>query len=401
MAGTDGTSRSRWACGLHRNVILLGLVSFLTDVSSEMILPLLPLFITTLGGGGLAVGVVSGMGDAVADLLKVFAGHRSDRSGRRKPLVFAGYGVSAVAKMFYPLSVTWWHLVLVRPLERVGKGLRTAPRDALIADCADEAIRGKAFGFHRTMDTAGAVLGSVLALVLFWLWKLDIRQILALAAVVAFASLIPLAAVREDAGRPAGQSRLVMDLRRLSPAARRFLLCGTLFALGHFSYMFFLLKAAVFGGQSRVIMPLILYIWFNVVYTAGAFPAGRWSDVVGRKTVVALGYLVFAIASLGVGLSSSVASLVFFFAVYGVAQALTEATQRAFMADLSLAETRAAALGAYHTATGLTALPAGLAAGFLWQYAAPALTFVYGALLALMAAVLLWRWVPSPSGPAD
>ncbi len=375
--------------------MLLAVVSFLTDLSSETILPLLPLHLTALGATGAAVGLVGGLGDAVADLLKVFSGYVADRLGRRKPLVVAGYALSAGGKLLFPLATSWQQLLVFRPLERVGKGLRSAPRDALIADLADPAVRGHAFGFHRAMDTAGAIAGTCLGLVLVGVLGLSVRSALLVGAILAFAALPLLVLVREEARSPVRVS-LRWQLGSLPGHIRRLLLVGLVFGLGKVSYMFFLLQASrQFPERLATVVPLVLYLWFNLVYTLTASPAGRWSDRAGRRPVLLTGLVVLAASSLGVGLARSALGLAVFFAGYGVAHGLLEGNLRALVGDLSPASARGTSLGLFHTVSGLAALPGGLMAGLLWDRLGPTWAFVWGAVLALAAAALLAALKPT------
>lgn len=375
------------------NILLLGLVSFLTDTSSEMIFPLLPFFIAALGGTELAIGLIGGLGDSVASVLKVFSGYWSDKSGKRKVLVSSGYLTSSVSKLFLSLSRVWQHVLVLIPLERVGKGLRTAPRDAMIADYSKEEVRGKAFGLHRTLDTGGAIAGSTLALILFWFIKLEFMAIIFLAAFMAFSALIPLYFVKERRAK-SRRVTLRISLAGLSHPLRLFIVIATVFALGNFTYMFFLLKAQQFFAgllteRTAFAVSMLLYIWFNVVYASLSFPMGILSDKVGRRAVLFIGYLLFGFTCLGFAFSSSLVSLVVFFALYGLFYATVEANQRAFISDLAPKELRGTALGTFHTTIGLATLPSGIIAGALWQYIDPTATFLYGSALGFLAAALL------------
>ena len=375
--------------GLGINIALLGMASFITDVSSDMIQPILPLFIIALGGAGLAVGLIGGLGDSIAGVLKILSGYISDKTGRRKPFVVAGYGSSSVSKLFFPTSSAWAHMLALRPIERIGKGLRTAPRDAIIADSAAQEIRGKAFGLHRALDSAGAILGSSLALALYWFLGWDFPSILLVAALIAFVALVPLVFVREVPRDPK-PTTLSISLRALPGHLRFFVLVATLFALGNFTYMFFILKGwDVLPSDTADIVIILLYIWFNIVYTAFSTPSGMLSDKIGRKAVLLLGYLLFGVTCVVIILPSSLELLIIVFTLYGLVNALIEGTQRALASDLVESKLRGTALGTFHTAVSLATLPAGIFAGLLWEYVDPVATFVYGASLALISVVLL------------
>lgn len=379
--------------GVSLNVIILGAVSFITDLSSEMIMPLLPFFITALGGAGIAIGLVGGVGDGLSSLLQVFSGYWSDKLPRRKPLVFIGYAVSSLFKLFLTLSLVWQHVLAARVLERVGKGLRTAPRDALIADSVDESIRGKAFGLHRALDTAGAATGSVVAMLLFWFLGLEIRSILIVAAVIAIAALPFLGWVKERKREPP-QATMAITFRDLPVTFRLFLLASTTFGLANFTYMFFILRARDFfitgyNQKEAIVAAIGLYVLYNVVYSVLALPMGSLSDRLGRGKLLAAGYFLFGLTGLGFALAKSGAWLLILFGLYGTVHAIVETTQRAFGCDLSPVESRGAALGLIHTSTGLALILGSLIAGQLWDLMGPAATFFYGAAVACVAGTIL------------
>ncbi len=384
--------KNRFLAGIGVNIILLGIVSFITDVSSEMMLAILPMFILSLGGAGMAVGLIGGLGDSVAGILKVFSGYWSDKVGRRKPFVFWGYLTSSIAKLFFPLSQSWLTLLFLRPIERIGRGLRTAPRDALIASSSKGEVRGKAFGIHRAADTSGAVLGAALALILYFFLKFDFKPILLISAIIAFFALIPLFSVREEARRPKEDIAFRISLKNLPIGFKKYLLAATIFALANFTYMFFILKARVVFGdrfpQRPATIPIILYIWFNIIYALFSIPGGMLSDRIGRKRVILLGYLFYTLTCLGFAFSSSLISFTILFALYGIFFALIEANQRAYASDFVKEKLRGTALGTFHSMVSLVMLPSGLIAGFLWNLDS-SLPFIYGAALSLIAILIL------------
>ena len=375
--------------GRKRNVLLLGLTSFLNDASSEMIAPLLPFLITSLGGGGMAVGLIGGLRESVSSILKVFFGWWSDRAGRRKPFVVTGYLSSAAFKLGLALSVTWPQVAVASSLERVGKGVRTAPRDAIIAESMP-LRRGAGFGIHRAMDTTGAILGSLLVLYLFWFRGMDIKALILLASLMAFFSLLPLWWVKEEAAAPKGGS-LLLGLRELPPRLKGFVLMASLFALGNFSYMFFLLRAQGafaerMGQRPSAALSLLLYVVFNISYAALAIPAGTLSDRWGKRRTIISGYLLFALLCLAFPVVKTTFGLGGLFLLYGVVYALLEGNQRAYVADLAPQGLQGTALGVYHTLVGLAALPSSVVAGLLWEVR-PLYTFLYGAAMAIAAAL--------------
>ncbi len=380
--------------GEKRNIYLLGLVSLLNDASSEIIQPILPLFIASLGAGGIAIGLIGGLSDGLPSLLKVVSGCWSDRLGRRKPLVASGYIISAAGKLLLAIAASWQQVFVLKTVERSGKGIRSAPRDAIIAESAPREGRGRGFGVHRALDSLGAVIGSVLAYLL-WQGGMDFRNIFVVAGIVAFVALIPLIPVRERSRSPVCPLRPGLSL--ISPNLGKFVAIASLFALANFSYMFFILRATdFFSGSMAVGAPLLLYILFNLVYSIFSIPSGSWSDRAGRKKVLSVGYALFALVSLGFALVSSAPGLVLLFALYGLVFAIVDGAERAFVSDLCEAEVRGTGLGVYYGAVGVSAIGSGVVAGFLWQYLNAEATFLFGASAAFMASILLVK-MQSPS----
>lgn len=378
---------------VSKTVLLLSVVSLLNDLSSEMIMAVLPLFITALGGGGLSVGLIGGIEESIKSILSAFMGYFSDRSARRGPFVIAGYAVSSLSKLALPFSGTWVNVLGLRFLDRTGKGLRTAPRDAMIADSIDLNIRGLNFGFHRAMDTAGALLGSLAAFLLFWVFALELKPIILLGGVLALISLLPLFFVRERPHSPPPNT-FITGLRQLPKAFQLNLAAMTIFALANFSYMFFLLKvSAAFTDKLAIGMPLAMYIVFNTAYTLLPIPFGILSDKIGRRNVLVMGYSLFGLMCLGFAFSDAPLAFGILFVLYGTSYACIEGNQRAFVSDLANPQERGTALGVFHFSIGIAALLGSLLAGFLWQFFAPEVTFFYGGALALLGALAL-RLVP-------
>ncbi len=372
--------------GVSLNVLLLGLVSALNDISSEMIMPILPMFITALGGAGLVVGLVGGIRDSVSSLLKVFAGFWSDKSGKRKIFVVSGYVTSAIFKTILAFSRAWYSVMLFLGLERAGKGIRDAPRDAMIAESMPKK-RGRGFGWHRTLDTSGAIVGSFFVFVLFWFLNFSFKNIILIAGLIAFVSLVPLSFVKEKKIQPKKISFKV-SLKKLPKKLKFFIFIAGMFALANFSYMFFILKASEsFSGKLSVGVPILLYILFSIFYAAFAIPAGNLSDKIGRKKVLLLGYSLFSLTSLGFAFFHSIILLIILFALYGVVFALVDGNQRAYVADLS-GKLKATALGTFHTTIGLITLPASLIAGFLWQTIMPSAAFIYASIISFISVLL-------------
>lgn len=380
----------------RRNVLLLGLVSFINDTASKIIIPLLPLFIAHQGGNGLAIGLIAGLSDSVASLMKLLAGYWSDRFAHRMPFVFSGYLIASFSKLLLAFSTSWPQTLALRIGERLGKGIRSAPRDALLASATKQKTRGRGFGIHRAMDSGGALFGTLLVLGLYWFLNLDFEAIFLIAGIISFVSLIPLFWVRETRGKI--NHKLKLNIRGLPPTLKRFMLIAFTYALANFSYMFFILRAqGAFEGRMAVAIPLLLYALFQLSSTLFAIPAGVLSDRVGRQRVLIVGYGLFTLLCMGFLYAESLLPLLLLFLLYGLNFAFVEATERAYVADLAGQEERGTALGAYHMATSLAALPAGLLAGLLWDIN-PLYTFATGALLSFAAMAMLIA-MPSPSNP--
>jgi MFS family permease len=377
--------------GISANVVILGLVSFLTDVSSEMIYPLLPLFVASLPGGSAAfLGLIEGAAETTAALLKLVSGSYSDRIRSRKGLVLAGYGMSALARPLIALAVSPLGVLLVRMSDRVGKGVRTSPRDALIADSSPPDGRGKAFGFHRSMDHAGAVVGPLLATVALYVWANDLRRVFWLAAIpglLAVALIIfKLREVPREVVPLSTAKRLLPGPLPRGPI-RGYLAILLLFTLGNSSDAFLLLKA----GQSGMSASRVALLWtaFHVVKMLATMPFGALSDRIGRKRVIICGWVVYALAYAGFALAASQWQIWCVFLFYGIFYGLTEGAEKAFVADMAPAEQTGTAFGWYNLAVGVGALPASLIFGAIWTWAGPAAAFTFGAGLAAVAALLL------------
>ncbi len=375
----------------RRNIRFLGLTSFFTDWSSEMIFPLLPAFMAeVLGIPRVLIGLIEGVAQSLAAVIKVVSGRLSDRLARRKPLVTAGYALSSAAKPFFALVSSWPAVLLVRGLDRVGKGIRTAPRDALLGGAGGKRRSGRAFGFHRAMDTAGAVAGALTAFALMRWWPgSPYRWIFLLAAVPAWIGVVCVIRGVRETRRPS-ESRLTPALPRPVVWTRsfRFLLGSTLiFGLGNYTMTFFLLRAREMGVAAAFI-PLT-YLVFNVVYFLFAYPAGMAADRWGKKPVLAAGYLVYVATALGFALLDQAAFAWPLMAALGLYMAASDGTARALVSDISPEKQRGGSLGWYHSALGLVGFPSGLLAGALWDIFSSREVFIAGAILALAALTLL------------
>ena len=389
----DRVSRPRRPA-LGRNVLVLAAVSFLTDASSEIIYPLLPIFLTTvLGAGASAVGAIEGAAETTSALLKLASGWWSDRLRRRKPLVVVGYSLASLARPLVALAQSATHVLLIRLTDRVGKGVRGAPRDALIAESVDPSIRGRAFGFHRSADHAGAVVGPLIAFALLQWRHLDLRTLFLIAAIPGLLSVIVLVlGVREPAREVRAVETSVTTAAPLRgvPMGRpfwTFLASVFVFTLGNSTDAFLLLRA----NQLGVSVALIPVLWaaLHVVKSAASIPGGALSDRFGRKPLILAGWATYAAVYFGFGRATETWHAWALFLVYGLFFGLTEGTERAMVADLVGRDRRGTAFGWYNLAIGIGALPASLVFGFVWDRAGPAAAFNVGAALAVVAAAVL------------
>jgi MFS family permease len=383
---TDAPPRPRSRLG--RNVIALGAVSFFTDVSSEMIYPLLPVFLTAvLGANASFIGAIEGAAETTAALLKLASGWWSDRVRKRKPLVVIGYGIASIARPLVAIAQTASQVLVIRVSDRVGKGIRNAPRDALIAESVDPSIRGRAFGFHRAMDNAGGILGPLIAFAVLTWHVAAIRTVFWLAAIPAVLSVVVLVVFVRDVPRPAAAPAMGAPDLSQPLGARFWRVLGVifLFTLGNSTDAFLLLRANQLGVP--VALAPILWAALHVVKTASNIPGGTLSDRIGRRPTLIAGWLLYAAVYFGFARATAMWQAWALFGVYGIFFGLTEGSERALVADMVRLERRGTAFGWYNLAIGLGALPASLLFGFVWDRAGAPAAFVMGASLALAAAV--------------
>ncbi|MFM8322685.1 MAG: MFS transporter [Chloroflexota bacterium] len=392
---------------LPRNVWAVGLTSFFMDISSEMVLNILALFLSNvLGVKTNVIGLIEGLAEATASVLKLFSGWLSDRLGGRKWLAVAGYGLSALTKPFFYFAGSWGLVAGVRWIDRVGKGIRTAPRDALVADSASKETRGLAFGFHRAMDTAGAMLGLLIALGVVWLTQRSalalsrstFQAIVLISLLPAFVAVLALALMAQDVPVKGQRAAPRFSLRGLGRPFYAFLAIVSLFTLGNSSDAFLVLRAQNLGIPVSGILAML--VMFNLIYALVSTPAGSLSDRIGRRRLIIGGWLVYAAIYLGFALAQAAWQVWLLYVAYGLYYGLAYGTANALVADLTPERLRGTAYGTYNAILGALAFPASAIAGVLWQGVGgwsgfgPAAPFFFGGALALAAALLLIFWLP-------
>lgn len=384
-----------------RNVIFLGLVSFFADVSTDMVYPLVPLYLTAaFGATPELVGIVEGIAESVASVLKVFSGYLSDRYQRKKPLAFLGYATGIVYKLLLVASASWVGVLLARVVDRLGKGLRTAPRDVMVAESADGAHVGQAFGVHKAMDMAGAGLGILIA----WLLMApsagvsSYRAIFLWSMVPGVLALCMFAFIREKRGPRAQAGRLnpFLRARELGRSLKLYLAVVTMFTLGNSSNAFLLLRAQNYGFSAR--QAVLMYFGYHLSASLLAIPLGRLSDRVGRKSLLVGGYLLFSLVYATFAWANRGWMMWAAFGVYGLYTAMTAGVERAFIAQIAPPHLKGIMLGLHGTLTGIALLPASALAGLLWTKSGPQVPFAVGAALSLLAALVLHFFLQRPKG---
>jgi MFS family permease len=372
------------------NIIILGITSFLTDISSEMIYPILPVFlVSTLGASPAILGLIEGVAESVASILKVFSGYWSDKLKKRKPFTIFGYANSAAGKLFLYFAGSWALVLAGRIIERFGKGVRTSPRDALIAESAGSGKRGAAFGLHRSLDALGAVGGVILAYFFVVYYKGNIRNIFLLSLVPAFLGVAFLFLVKEKGGvKENARPKIKFQWKGLDKRLKLFLIFTFIFTLGNSSNQFLLLKAKDAGNPLPVV--ILFYLVYNISRVLFTYPASRLSDKIGRKKILVLGYFLYAVVYLGFAVNTSMVMFWVLFAVYGMYMGFTEGVEKALVTDISPQDLKATTMGLHATLVGIGLLPASLLAGLLWKFIGPAATFYFGGIMGLVASCGLW-----------
>jgi len=374
--------------GISKNVFVLGLVSFFNDMSSEMIYPIVPIFLTSVLGAPVAiVGLIEGIAESTASVLKVISGWLSDKLQERKSFVVAGYSFSAISKIILSLAFSWPFVLFARFVDRFGKGARTSARDALIAESSGISARGKSFGFHRALDTLGAVVGPLIALLAIHFLDNKFRLIFFLAFIPAFIGiLLLLFFVKEKKKEKNFSPTFHFNWAEIDPSFKIFLLISFIFALGNSSDAFLILRAQNLGLS--VTLVVLAYVLFNFTYAIFSTPAGIIADRIGLKKVLFSGFLLFSIIYLLFGLTNNSLILWFLFPFYGIYMALTEGVGKAYISNLVPQEKTGTAFGVYQTIIGLCTFFASLIAGLLWTYIGVSAPFIFGSVMAIISAFL-------------
>jgi MFS family permease len=378
---------------------MLGWTSLFTDAGTEAIYPLLPVFVTrVLGGSAVSLGLIEGAADAVSSVLKIVAGHASDRIGRRKPFVVAGYSIAGLVRPLIALATSWTHVLAVRVSDRIGKGLRGAPRDAMLGALAPDGERGRVFGFHRAMDHAGAVVGPLAASVFLWFYPGEYRTLFALTIIPGALALAMLALVPEPSDpAPQAQPRSATNRVPLPRDLKRFLVVLGIFTLGNSTDAFLLLRLSE-AGLATALLPIV-WAGLHVVKSSLATIGGTLSDRFGRQTLIVIGWLLYAVVYVGFALTEALLPLLAWFFVYGAHFAMVEGSEKALVADLAPRDLHGTAFGWYNGVLGFGALGASVLFGVIWETFGPAAAFLTGAGLAITASILLAadRRLASPS----
>jgi len=383
--------------GLSRNTGLLALSSLFSDISTEMLYPVLPVFLTqTLGAGGAVVGLVEGVAQATQNIVQGFSGSLSDRMARRKPIALVGYALSALSKPLIGLSGSWAGVLGARFMDRLGAGSRSAPRDALVAASAHEDHRGKAFGLEGAGDNAGAFIGPLIAVALISWAAIDLRWIFYLAVIPGLIAFLLVTLVTERPAAAEAKAKIDVSPARLPGGYRRYLIATAIFGLGNSSNAFLILETRALGASLAT--TILIYAGFNLAAAVVSYPAGWLSDRLGRRNLLLGGQVLFFVAYLGFGLSRDLALIGAMFGLYGVFQGVFRAVGKALAADFAPARLRASAVGWYSATVGLASLVASLVAGVVWDRVDHGAVFLAGAAFAAAGSVALVLLVPKDGG---
>lgn len=381
------------------NILFLGLVSFFADISAEMVYPIIPLYLTsTFGATPALVGLIEGIAESLASLLKVFSGYISDRSQKKKRLAFFGYTTGLIYKIALILATSWVGILVARVIDRIGKGIRTSPRDVMVSESAPANQLGQAFGLHKALDMAGSAIGILLAYFIIQgnLNTSTYKTLFLVSMIPALIGLGLFAFIREQKNHPIKtREPFWKRVGELDNNLKLYLLVAFIFTLGNSSNTFLLLRAKSVGFTDSSV--ILLYFLYNLSASLLAFPFGKRSDKVGRRRILILGYLVFAFVYLGFGFAYNQIMIVSCFLLYGLYTAMITGVERAYIAEISPSDLKGTMLGLHSTLVGIALLPASLIAGVLWDLFGAVFPFIFGSSLALLAAILLVFFMPNQS----
>ena len=384
----------RYFSGLSSNTFLLALASLFADISTEMLYPVLPIFLTQiLNASGSVVGLVEGIAGATQNIVQGLSGSLSDRLQRRKSIALAGYFLAAIAKPLIGLSTVWQGVLGARVLDRLGAGTRSAPRDALIASSVHETIRGRAFGLEGAGDNAGAFLGPLLAAFLIVTWELDIRYIFYLALIPGLLAFLMVMFVKERPAEVSAKAKIDVSFRQFQRDYWKYLLVTALFGIGNSSNAFLILRTKDIGASLEA--TILIYAGFNLVAAGISYPAGFLSDQWGRRNVLLLSFLIFLATYLGFASTQNVVVIAVLFVSYGLYQGIFRAVGKALASDFVPEHLRASGIGWYNTAVGLAGLVASIVAGLLWDHIGHSAVFLYGAAFAAVGCIALPVFIPA------
>ena len=387
-------TKGRYFAGLSRNTFLLASASLFADISTEMLYPVLPIFLTqTLKASGSIVGLVEGIAQATQNIVQGFSGWLSDKLQRRKPIALVGYTLAAVAKPLMGLATAWPGVLGGRFLDRLGAGTRTAPRDALIAASVEEKDRGKAFGLEGIGDNAGAFLGPLIAVALLITLGLDIRWVFYLAIIPGLLAVLMVVLVKERPAPGAAKAKIDLSLKQFPSGYWRYLLATALFGLGNSSNSFLILQTQGLGASLE--MTILIYAGFNLVAALISYPAGFLSDKFGRRNILIAALLVFFVAYIGFAFTRNIALIAALFAGYGLYQGIFRSVGKALASDFVPNRLRASGIGWYNATLGLLGLVASVVAGLLWDHVGHSAVFLYGAAFAVIGSIALLALVPA------
>lgn len=379
------------------NVILIGLVSFFADLSTEMVYPLIPIYLTTMFGATPAlIGVIEGIAESIASLLRVFSGYVTDKYRKKKPLAFSGYAAGLIYKLILVVAGSWMGVLAARVIDRFGKGIRTAPRDVLVSESCDADKLGHSFGIHKALDMAGSAAGILIAFFIMAAWKGEyaFKQLFLLSCIPAVASLFMFIFIKETGSRceTSKPLHLVDGLKNLDSRLKLYLAVVFMFTLGNSSNAFLLLRAGNVGFSVSSVV--LLYFLYNIVSSLFAVPFGKRSDRIGRKRLLVAGYLTFAVAYAGFAWAPDKIVIIAAFAVYGIFTAMTAGVERAFVSEIAPENLKGTLLGLHSTIVGIALLPASIIAGLLWNAFGPVIPFALGAGLSLASGLILAFGLP-------